>query len=214
MAENKKSFVAYCDWGEIFDNLSNEKAGKLIKHIFDYVRDKDPISDDETINLLFITIKQTLKRDLKKYENYVEKQKINGSKGGRPKGSVKTETQKTQAFSKKPKKADNVSVSVSVNDSEKDKDIKKKHKYGIYKNVLLTDNELEKLKNKFNGTFDEKLKNFSEGLEMKGYTYKSHYLAILKWNKDDNGTHKQSITGITKFTDDKLADGFKGLESI
>jgi hypothetical protein len=126
MAENKKSFVAYCDWGEIFDDLTNEEAGKLVKHLFDYVRDENPESDKLT-NLLFIQIKQSLKRDLKKYEKYVDKQRVNGSKGGRPKKPK--ETQKTQAFISKPKKADSVNVSVSdnvnVNDSERDINIKR-----------------------------------------------------------------------------------------
>jgi len=106
MAENKKSFVAYCDWGEIFENLEDKQAGKLAKHMFDYVRDLSPKSDKLT-ELLFITIKQSLKRDLRKYEVYKEKQKANGKKGGRPKAK---ETQITQAFISKPKKADNVNV--------------------------------------------------------------------------------------------------------
>ena len=42
MAINKKSFVAYCDWIESFEELSNEEAGKLVKHLFRYVNDLDP----------------------------------------------------------------------------------------------------------------------------------------------------------------------------
>ena len=112
MAENKKSFVAYCDWGEIFDELSDQEAGKLVKHLFDYVRDSNPESD-RTTELLFIQIKQSLKRDLKKYSKYIDKQKINGAKGGRPK-----KPKKPKPFSEnpsEPKKADSVNVSVSDN---------------------------------------------------------------------------------------------------
>ena len=56
MAENKKSFVAYTDWGEVFDNLEDDQAGKLVKHLFNYVRDLDPKADKLT-ELLFISIK-------------------------------------------------------------------------------------------------------------------------------------------------------------
>ena len=79
MAENKKSFIAYTSWGEVFDNLTNEDAGKLAKHLFNYVRDKNPKSD-KLITLLFIQMKQSLKRDLRKYEKYIEKQTINGKR--------------------------------------------------------------------------------------------------------------------------------------
>lgn len=68
MAEHKKSFIAYADWKETFDSLPDEKAGQLIKHIFAYVNDDNPISDDILINAVFINIRNTLKRDLKKWE--------------------------------------------------------------------------------------------------------------------------------------------------
>tara|TARA_R100001244_G_scaffold121574_5_gene91203 strand:+ start:1090 stop:1701 length:612 start_codon:yes stop_codon:yes gene_type:complete len=110
MAENKKSFVAYCDWGAIFDELSDIEAGKLAKHLFNYVRDKNPKSDKIT-SLMFIPIMQTLKRDLKKYESYVEKQRINGLKGGRP--EKPKEPKPYLANPLEPKKGDSVSVSVS-----------------------------------------------------------------------------------------------------
>lgn len=111
MAKDKKSFILYTDQSGVFNQLPDEIAGKLIKHIFAYVNDENPISDDLIINIAFEPIKQSLKRDLKRYEVYVDKQSVNGAKGGRPKKA--TETQKTQAFFEKPKKADSVSVSVS-----------------------------------------------------------------------------------------------------
>ena len=111
MAENKKSFVAYCDWQETFEELSNEEAGKLVKHLFNYVNDKDPEVSDKLTQMCFIPIKQSLKRDLKKYEGYIKKQSSNGKKGGRPKNPTLSE--KTQPFIEKAKKADSVSVSDS-----------------------------------------------------------------------------------------------------
>lgn len=65
----------------------------------------------------------------------------------------------------------------------KDKD-KVKHKYGEYKNVLLTDGEVEKLKKKYGGNINQCIRNLDEGIEQKGYKYKSHYLTILKWFPD------------------------------
>jgi len=59
-----------------------------------------------------------------------------------------------------------------------------KHKYGEYKNVLLTDEELDKLKAKFTD-WQERIENMSQGIAMKGYKYKSHYLAIIKWAEKD-----------------------------
>ena len=109
MATNKKSFVLYTDIIESIRLLDDTKAGELFKHILRYVNDENPTTNDVIINLAFTPIKQSLKRDLIKYDTYINKQSENGKKGGRPK------TQKTQPFISKPKKADSVSVSDSVN---------------------------------------------------------------------------------------------------
>ena len=111
MAEGKKSFVLYCDSKSMVNKMTDESAGRLFKHIFSYVTDENPETNDPFVDLAFEHFKQYLKRDLKKYESYIEKQSINGQKGGRPK-----KTQKTQPFNLKPKKADSVSVSDSVNE--------------------------------------------------------------------------------------------------
>lgn len=60
-----------------------------------------------------------------------------------------------------------------------------KHKYGEYKNVLLTDNELTKLKERFTD-WQERIENLSIGIASKGYKYKSHYATILNWARREN----------------------------
>lgn len=57
-----------------------------------------------------------------------------------------------------------------------------KHKYGLYKHILLTDEEHKKLLDKYGSLNLEKIIDFfDKKIEMKGYKYKSHYLAILDW---------------------------------
>ena len=58
-----------------------------------------------------------------------------------------------------------------------------KHKYGEYKNVLLKDEELQKLQKEYINR-EELIKYLDEYIEMKGYKAKSHYLCIKKWVVD------------------------------
>jgi len=83
------------------------------------------------------------------------------------------------------------------NDCDNEEDKEKKHKYGEYKNVLLTDTQLKKLQDKFKGKTNEVIKNLDEGIEMKGYKYNDHYLAILKWNKENIEQEKTDYSAIT-----------------
>ena len=117
MAKDKTSFILYCDQQGLFNKLPDEIAGKLIKHIFAYVNDEDPITSDLLLEIAFEPIKLQLKRDLRKYDDYIDKQRLNGAKGGRP--SKPTETQITQPFFQEPKKADNVNVTANDNATNK-----------------------------------------------------------------------------------------------
>ena len=107
MAEGKNSFVLYTENKEVFDCLTDEQAGKLIKHIFSYVNDENPILEDKFIEIGFIPIKQHLKRDLKKWEGIREKRSIAGIKSAEKRQQVRrNQTQHQREISLLPKHAD------------------------------------------------------------------------------------------------------------
>jgi len=85
MAENKKAFILYADIIHTIEKLPDDKAGILLKHILRYVNDQNPVIDDIMVELVFEPIKQQLKRDLRKWEDFRIKQSENGRLGGRPK---------------------------------------------------------------------------------------------------------------------------------
>lgn len=75
----------------------------------------------------------------------------------------------------------------------------KKHKHGEFNNVLLTDEEVEKLKQRFPYDWDKKIEKLSQGLALKGYKYKSHYLAILKWAENEKPTDTRNVYDESKY---------------
>jgi len=137
MAEDKKGFILYADQKELFDQLPNDKAGELIKHIFAYVNDEDPITEDLLIKLSFTPIKQQFKRDLKKWEKTREgrskagkasaearKNKKQQSSTNLTKGNIVQQTLTkgniVQQSSTNPTVKDNVNVNVNVKENVKD----------------------------------------------------------------------------------------------
>lgn len=117
MAKGKKGFVLYADQIETFTALPDNMAGKLIKHIFKYVNDEDPKTDELVINIAFTPIKTQLKRDLKKYEERCKRNKTNGLLGGRPK--TETNPKKPTGLNKNPNEPRKPDID---NDSDKDKE--------------------------------------------------------------------------------------------
>jgi len=85
--EGKKSFVLYTDQREVFDELSDQDAGRLIKHIFSYVNDENPITEDLLLKVAFLPIKTQLKRDLKMWDEKKQQRAEAGRKGGVAKAS-------------------------------------------------------------------------------------------------------------------------------
>ena len=97
MAENKKSFVLYCEIIESVKKLTDQQAGKLFKTILMYVNDENPVVDNILIDLVFETIKQNLKRDLKRWERIQQVRAEAGSKGGKKSGEIRGELSKSKA---------------------------------------------------------------------------------------------------------------------
>ena len=60
-----------------------------------------------------------------------------------------------------------------------------RHKYGIYKNVLLTDEDMEKLKTEFPDDWQNRIERLSEYIASSGKTYKNHLATIRVWAKKD-----------------------------
>jgi len=88
MAKDKKTVVIYSDWIATFDKLTDEEAGKLIKHLLRYVNDQNPEADRMT-ELLFAQMQQQLKRDLKKWEQIKEARSKAGRFGGIKSGETR-----------------------------------------------------------------------------------------------------------------------------
>ena len=137
-----------------------------------------------------------------------ERRYLNGCKGGAPKGNKNAKKQP-----KNNQKQPNDNVNENVNENVTDKDIKtstSKHKYGEHNNVLLTDEEYNKLKELFPADYNKRINALSEGLALKDYGYKSHYLAVIRWAKNDNeritSNEKNKRTNETHFDYDQFAE--------
>ena len=76
MAKDKKSFVLYCDIIHTIEQLTDEQAGHLFKHVLYYVNDLNPDTDNVITKIAFEPIKQQLKRDLVRYEKIRERNSL------------------------------------------------------------------------------------------------------------------------------------------
>ena len=73
----KDSFILYLDHQEIFEMLTDEQAGQLIKSIFLYERTGTMPKMDKMLNLAFVPIMQILDKNRRRYDEKCKKNKEN-----------------------------------------------------------------------------------------------------------------------------------------
>ena len=66
-----------------------------------------------------------------------------------------------------------------------------RHKYGEYKNVLLSDEDMEKLKSEFPKDWENRIERLSEYIASKGTKYKNHLAVIRSWARKDKKQEEQ-----------------------
>ncbi len=201
MAKDKKSFILYVDIKSTVDKLSDEYAGKLLKHILAYVNDDNPTTDDLLLEVAFEPIKQQFKRDLNKWEAIKEKRSEAGKLGGRPK--KQTKAKKANGFLEKQtkaKKAVNVNVNVNDNVSVNDNVINKEK--SIKKEKLIYPFDTESFKNSI-----EIWKQYKQDQHrFKFKTLLSEQAFLKQISKDFN-----SELEVTEAIEYSMAQGYKGI---
>ena len=163
MAKDKNSFLIYCDIIHTVDKLDDLQAGKLFKHLLKYVNDLNPVADDIVTEIAFEPIRQSLKRDLQKYETIRERNSENAKKRWNATASDRIPNHTKNADSD------------SVSDSVISKDI-----YRSFAHLSISNADIEKLLDKYSiNEIDEVLDSIENFKGNKKYT--SLYLTANKW---------------------------------
>ena len=199
---NKKSFLLYLDQQDLFNKLPDEAAGKLIKHIFSYVNCENPTTDDLLIDVAFSSIKQSLKRDLDKWEKQLKQRSEAGKKSAEAR-AIKKQRKATTVKSRSTKSTDSVNVNVSDSDSDSedqniDTDNKKKQsrKTSLPNNFSVSERVKKWANDKGHTNLDGHLENFILSCKAKDYKYKdwdSAFMNAIHHNWAKINTDKNTV---------------------
>jgi hypothetical protein len=174
----KESFVIYKAFYEPISELSDEDLGQLFRFIFLYqIKEIEP-PNTSRIYMAFQFFKNQFRLDNEKYLVVVNRNKNNGSKGGRPKTQ---DNPKNPVGYLKPKKADN------DNDNDNDKLLGKPKPRKIqFEESNLFDKII--FKETFPDWSQDKLRHYYDAAlrySVEGNKYVSWELAIKQWERKD-----------------------------
>ena len=122
MAERENqaaTFVLYCDWEDVIEDLTDEEVGQLFKAIFAYVNHGSDVRFDgrSGVGVAFKTIRRQIDVNRKKYEQVVEKRR-NAAKKRWEKQNSDAQSDANAYFA-----MHNVNDNVNVNDNDNVNDI-------------------------------------------------------------------------------------------
>lgn len=195
------SFVFYRSFRDAIKELPDEDRLAVYDAICNYALDHVDGCERPVARSMMVLIKPQLDANFRKRQN--------GSQGGRPKTAQSSEELEDKADNQgknhnldetktKPKHnldetkgEPNVNVNVNAN-ANVNANVNvnangrvKKHKHGQYMNVLLSDEEMEKLKTEFPNDYKERIERVSEYCASKGRAYKNYLATIRAWSKKD-----------------------------
>lgn len=201
----REFFCAYHSYLKSMRKLTDEECGRLFRALLTYSITGEETELEGREEIVFDIFSQQIDRDKESYEKTCQQNRKNRASVS---GSQQPST--TDDDRQRPSTTDDETTQEEEKEKEEYKEEYKdkgkdeeeggeapptppsptravkavKHKYGEHRNVLLTDEELDKLKAKF-PDWQNRINNLSWHIGKKGDKYKSHYLTILDWARRD-----------------------------
>ena len=190
MEAERKAFSFYRSYYEASKDLPREAQADFLMAICAYIFDGVEPDLQGVASAMFKLAKPTLDTSIKRASA--------GQTGGKSKANAKQNESKPEANDKQTDSNDEANPKrymindymindQMINDKEKidKKEKPQRHKHGQYKNVLLSDDEIEKLKTEFPLDWQDRIERVSEYVASTGKHY-SNFLAVIRaWAKKD-----------------------------
>ena len=184
MDEGKKGFILFLNFLPVIDALTDEEAGRLIKAIMHHENGEEiDLTNDRLVQAAYLGITPQIDLQNEKWEKTKEARREAGRRGGLAKANDAKQTLANLSNAKhkvKVKVKDKVKVEVKENKSGQAAPVR--HHFGANGNVLLTDDDLEKLYEAHGQEDTMAAIEIMDGyLTANGRSYKNYRQALENW---------------------------------
>ena len=140
---------------------------------------------------------------------YREKQKLISSGNANCKPNSKANVSEADKIREEEIREDKIRVDIEVDEDINVPTKPTRHKYGAYKNVLLSDEDMWKLADEFPNDYQDRIERLSEYMASTGKKYKNHLATIRNWAKRDVAQKPAKATKSSNPFLDMLEDDYE-----
>ena len=197
MAKDKDSIILYQkQTDKCRKYMTADQFGRLMCALLDFAKGEEPeIDDDIALAFEFMSLQQEIDRE--KYERICEQNRINGRKGGAPKGNQNARKQPKQPNVDKNNPNDNDKRMIrEENDNDKTHDDLRS--FGTFSNVELTETERAALKQQYERS-DELIDKVSLWLRGATNDVPDHYGLCIKFASNDSWPKRKVIEPVEMY---------------
>lgn len=194
----KPGVMLYFDIRPCLKRLSSEEKGLLFEAILEYGEHGIDPEFDGMLGIAWDFIQPGIDRDSDRYDHQVlQKRYAAFVRDARRKGVEVMPFEKwcnlddstrhhliSSDVERHPTTTPSPNTTTSTNRSMAAKP-PSRHKYGPYKNVLLSDDEYAKLQEEYPADYSERIERLGEYIASTGKSYKSHLATIRSWARKD-----------------------------
>lgn len=215
MAKEKPGFYIWFKTVDVMSELTFEEKGMLYTAMAEYARDGIvPTFADRLLRSIWTQLQYDLNADNERYmkvktdnqikgwksdfkRNYAPKHGIDPNDEEALQAYIEMRQQQSTAVDNGQPQSTNNNINTNnnsnnnINNRESDNNNGQPQltpaplTLGRFKNVLLTEKQLEALKAEFPGKWQDMIEKFSAKLEGNGYQYKNHYAKMVEWATED-----------------------------
>ena len=155
----------------LIKEIKNVKDKGLLARVFSHIKDSELLN--ETVKGIIAEYEE--KNGSLSYSNEKQNENENENENENDVSYHDSSTNRSKPTKSRKKKSDEV-----------------RHQYGEYKNVLLSDKDLDKLKSEF-PDWQDRIERLSSYMKSAGKTYADHLATIRNWARKDTETGRKEI---------------------
>lgn len=187
-------FKAYHDLLEQLAPYNDAECGRLFRACLEYSRDGTEPELTGNERFIWPSMKAMIDRSVKDYTEICEARAEAGKKGAEARWQKNSKMANAilpygkngKNGEEKRDKREEIREKKEEEENNTRAPARERHKYGEYKNVLLSDSDMDKLKTEFPGDYEQRIERLSEYLAQTGKSYKNHLATIRNWARREN----------------------------